>query len=60
MKKQNIKEKEEQLESCPERVTTQIIDGCKYVIHSHFIGEKDLDETIRKLSFESAFKEVSA
>lgn len=60
MKSVNIKKKEEQFRNCPKRTTTQKIDGCKYVVHSHFVGDKDLDEVMNRLSFESALKEVSA
>lgn len=60
MKSVNIKKKEEQFRNCPERTTTQEIDGCKYIVHSHFVGEKDLDEVMSRLSFEYALKEVSA
>jgi hypothetical protein len=54
MEKNNIKKREEQLKDFPQKTTTQEIDGCKYIVHSHFVGEKDLDEVMKNIAFETA------
>ena len=55
--KKSIKEKQEQYKDCPTRTRVQEIDGCRYNVHSHFIGDKDLDEIMNKLAFEAAMRE---
>lgn len=32
----------------------------KYIVHSHFVGEKHIDEVIGRLAFERAVKETLA
>lgn len=49
--------KQEQYKNCPARTTVQIIDGCRYIVHSHYIGEKDLDEVMSKLAVDAALNE---
>ena len=56
-KKVSFKDKQEHYKDCPERTTVQIIDGCRYTVHSHFVGDKDLDEVMSKLAFEAAMRE---
>ena len=53
----NAKMKQEQYRYCPTRTTVQIIDGCRYIVHSHYIGEKDLDEVMSKLAVDAALNE---
>ena len=55
--RQNIKEKEEQFKDCPKRTRTYEVDGVRYHVTSHFIGTKDLDETINQLAREAALHE---
>ena len=44
----------------PERVSEYEIDGKKYIVHSRFVGEKNIDEVIGRLAFERAVKETLA
>ena len=44
----------------PERVSEFEIDGKKYIVHSRFVGEKNIDEVIGRLAFERAVKETLA
>ena len=53
----SLKDKQEHYKNCPEKTTVQIIDGCRYTVHSHFIGDKDLDEVMNKLALEAAMKD---
>ncbi len=56
-RKVSFKDKQEQYKYSPERTTVQVIDGCRYIVHSHFVGDKDLDEVMNKLAFEAAMRE---
>lgn len=56
-RKVSFKDKKEQYKNSPERTTVQVIDGCRYIVHSHFVGDKDLDEIMNKLAFEAAMRE---
>ena len=51
-------EMNEQNKDCPVSVTEQIIDGKKYIVRSHFIGEKDIDTVIRNIAFSRAMNET--
>ena len=55
--KVSFKDKQEHYKDRPARTTVQIIDGCRYTVHSHFIGDKDLDEVMNKLALEAAMKD---
>ena len=44
----------------PECVLEYEIDGNKYIVHSRFVGEKNIDEVIGRLAFERALKETLA
>ena len=50
----------EKYKDFPERVSEYEIDGKKYIVHSRFVGEKNIDEVIGRLAFERAVKETLA
>ena len=50
----------EKYKDFPERVSEYKIDGKKYIVHSRFVGEKNIDEVIGRLAFERAIKETLA
>ena len=50
----------EKFKEYPERISEYIIDGKKYIVHSRFVGEKNIDEVIGRLAFERAVKETLA
>ena len=50
----------EKYKDFPERVSEYKIDGKKYIVHSRFVGEKNIDEVIGRLAFERAVKETLA
>ena len=52
--KNNLKKK---YKDFPTRTTVQVIDGCRYIVHSHFVGEKDLDEVMNRLAVDAALNE---
>lgn len=50
----------EKFKEYPERISEYMIDGKKYIVHSRFVGEKNIDEVIGRLAFERAVKETLA
>lgn len=36
--------------ACPVRVSEYEINGSKYKVHSHFVGEKDIDDVINNIA----------
>jgi len=53
-------EMNEKYKDFPERVSEYEIDGKKFIVHSRFVGEKNIDEVIGRLAFERALKETLA
>lgn len=43
---------------CPVTVSEYEIDGKKYVVHSHFVGNKDIDKVISEIAFNKAISET--
>ena len=50
----NTFELNEQYKDCPERISIYEIGDCKYTVHSHFVGDKNLNEVMERLAFETA------
>ena len=42
----------------PTRTSEYEIDGKKYVVHSHFIGNNDIDKVISEIAFHKAMAET--
>ncbi len=47
----------EQHKDCPVRTNKYEIDGKKFIVHSHFIGSKDIDKVISEIAFNRALNE---
>ena len=58
MKKTNAKELNEQYRDCPTQEQEFEIEGRKYIIVSHYVGEKDLDEVVYRNAYAQAMKEL--
>ena len=43
---------------CPVAVREYEIDGKKYIVHSHFVGNKDIDKVISEIAFNKAISET--
>ena len=56
--KRTMEEMNEQYKDCPMKPTVQEIDGRKYIVHSHFVGTKDLDEVIGRLALDLALNDT--
>ena len=48
----------EKYSAYPTRTSEYEIDGKKYVVHSHFIGNKDIDKVISEIAFNKAVAET--
>ena len=58
MKKTNAKELNEQYRDCPTQEQEFEIEGRKYIVVSHYAGEKDLDEVVYRNAYDQAMKEL--
>ena len=47
----------EQHKDCPVHTNEYEIDGKKFIVHSHFIGSKDIDKVISEIAFNRALNE---
>ena len=46
-----------QHKDCPVHTNEYEIDGKKFIVHSYFIGGKDIDKVISEIAFTRAFNE---
>ena len=58
MKKTNAKDLNEQFRDCPIQEREFEIEGRKYIVVSHYTGEKDLDEVVYRNAYAQAMKEL--
>ena len=58
MTRLNIFDYAEQHKNCPVKTAEYIIDDKKYIVHAHFVGEKDVDTVIRNIAFSQAMNET--
>lgn len=58
MKTANAKELNDKFKDCPTQMTEIEIEGRKYVVISHFTGQKDLDDVVYKNAYKQAMDEV--
>ena len=58
MKTANAKELNDKFKDCPTQMTEIEIEGRKYVVISHFSGQKDLDDVVYKNAYKQAMDEV--
>lgn len=56
--KMTMFELNEKYSACPTRTSEYEIDGKKYVVHSHFVGNKDIDKVISEIAFNKAMSET--
>ncbi len=56
--KMTMFELNEKYSAYPTRTSEYEIDGKKYVVHSHFIGNKDIDKVISEIAFNKAVAET--
>jgi len=54
----DIFEYAEQHKGCPEHTNEYEINGKKYIVHSHFVGQKDIDKVLSDIAVSRALSEV--
>lgn len=57
-KKSSMFELNEKYKDCPVAVNEYMINGTKYIVHSHFVGDKDINTVIRNIAFHKAMNEI--
>ena len=58
MKNRTMQEMNEQYKDCPVQVNTYEVDGRTYIVHSHFIGERDINDVMLKYAENKAMSEM--
>lgn len=58
MKTNNANELNEKFMNCPSQRNEYEIDGKKYVVVSHFTGQKNLENVVYRNAFQQAFNDV--
>ena len=58
MKNTNAMELNEKFKDCPTMKTEVEVDGRKYIVISHFTGQKDLDDVVYNNAYKQAIDEV--
>ncbi len=58
MKQKTMQELNEQYKDCPVQVNTYVVDGRTYRVHSHYIGDKDINDVILKYAENKAMSEM--
>lgn len=59
-KKSTMFELNEKYKDCPVSVNEYLINGKEYIVHSHFVGDKDIDTVIQNIAFRKAMDEILA
>lgn len=54
----NIFDYAQQHKDCPEKTTKYTIDDKKYIVHAHFVGEKDINVVIHNIAITRAMNET--
>ena len=57
-KRLDIFEYAEQHKGCPEHTNEYEIGGKKYIVHSHFVGQKDIDKVLSDIAVNRALSDV--
>ena len=58
MKNKTMQEMNEQYKDCPVQVNTYEVDGRTYIVHSHFIGERDINDVMYQYAENMAMSEM--
>ncbi len=58
MNRLDIFEYAEQHKGCPKHTNEYEIGGKKYIVHSHFVGQKDIDKVLSDIAVSRALSDV--
>ena len=53
-----MQEMNEQYKDCPVQINTYEVDGRTYRVHSHFIGDKDINDVMYRYAEDRAMSEM--
>ncbi|SFC51650.1 hypothetical protein [Ruminococcus albus] len=53
-----MQEMNEQYKDCPVQVNTYVVDGRTYRVHSHFVGDKDINDVMYRYAEDRAMSEM--
>lgn len=57
-KNRTMQDMNEQYKNCPVHINTYEVDGRTYRVHSHFIGEKDINDVMYNYAVNRAMGEM--
>lgn len=58
MKNKTMQEMNEQYKDCPVQVNTYEVDGRTYIVHSHFIGDRDINDVMYQYAENKTMSEM--
>ena len=58
MKNKTMQEMNEQYKDCPVQINEYEVDGRRYRVHSHFIGERDINDVMYRYAEDRAMIEM--
>ena len=58
MKNKTMQEMNEQYKDCTVHINEYEVDGRRYRVHSHFVGEKDINDVIYRYAENRAMSEM--
>ena len=58
MKNKTMQEMNEQYKDCPVLVNTYEVDGRTYIVHSHFIGDRDINDVMYQYAENKTMSEM--
>lgn len=58
MNNKTLQEMNDASQGLPVRTSEYTIDGKKYIVKSHFVGAKELNDVLYRIAFEQAMDEV--
>ena len=58
MKNRTMQEMNEQYKDCPVQINTYEVGGLTYRVHSHFIGERDINDVMYRYAEDRALSEM--
>lgn len=56
--KTNLNELNAKYSACPVYENEYVINGQKFIVHSHFVGSKDIDKVIGEIAFNHAVSDT--
>lgn len=58
MKNRTMQKMNEQYKDCPIQINEYEVDGRRYRVHSHFIGDKDINDVMYRYAEDRAISEM--